>query len=264
MKFFVACCLLFILFSCGDDTYSKKDEKKTENAVATNTSVVQEKAQIIEPKQDTQIVVLAKNGIKLTEIKTKNYPNASLKLLNTSFKAGKNVLNFKISGIADTNIAFIANNFGISHHQKTKITKEFIYGNNVFVAFLTNNKGISIKANKAKVLKNILIDDESLFNMSQPHLFYYLPQASVQQAILDFYLVNTAIAKKGNKVKATINGTIFLIDKWAAYQITGLKKKNNTIRIQLIDKNGKLIQGAFNDSGDRSFALNRQNIKPMS
>jgi len=255
MKFFVACCLLLTLFSCGGSTFSKKDEKKAKNASETTTAMVQEKVQIIEPKQDTETVILVKNGIKLTEIKTKNYPNASLKLLNTSFKAGKNILNFEVSGITDTNIVLIENNFDISPHQKTKINKDFIYGNNVFVAFLTNNNGISIKANKAKVVKNVLIDDESLFDMSQPHLFYYLPQATIQQPILDFYLVNTAIAKQGNKVKVIINGTTFLITKWAAYQIAGLKDANNTIRIELIDKNGKLITGAFNDSGDRSFMV---------
>ena len=73
------------------------------------------------------------------------------------------------------------------------------------------------------------------------HLFYYLPQSKTSQPILDFYLVNTSIAENGNKVKVTINETEFIINKWAAYEISGLKNSENTVRIQLLDKNNELI-----------------------
>ena len=93
--------------------------------------------------------------------------------------------------------------------------------------------------------------------MKQPHLFYYLPQAETNEPILDFYLVNTAISKNGNKVKVMINESEFMINKWAAYKIDGLKKENNSVRIQLIDENGDLIDGPFNDSGERVLYLVR-------
>jgi len=70
-------------------------------------------------------------------------------------------------------------------------------------------------------------------------------------------LVNTSIAESGNKVKVTLNTTEFIIDKWAAYTIEGLTKAENTIRIQLVDKNNNLIDGPFNDSGDRSFVISK-------
>ena len=56
-------------------------------------------------------------------------------------------------------------------------------------------------------------------------------------------------------MKVTINEIDFIIEKWAAYQIDGLKNNNNTIRIQLIDKSGNLIEGPFNDSGERVLKL---------
>ena len=77
--------------------------------------------------------------------------------------------------------------------------------------------------------------------------------------MLDFYLVNTSISKGGNNVKVTINKTEFILNKWAAYEISGLKyNKEHTVRIQLLDKDGGLIDGPFNDSGDRKvrFQLN--------
>jgi hypothetical protein len=103
----------------------------------------------------------------------------------------------------------------------------------------------------------VIGDMETLFEMNQPHLFFYQPQAENKQPILDFYLVNTSIAENGNKVKVTINSTEFIIDKWAAYTIKGLTKAENTIRIQLVDKNNNLIDGPFNDSGDRSFVISK-------
>ena len=132
-----------------------------------------------------------------------------------------------------------------------------MYGNNVFLAFLTDKNNISIKTNKASVLKNVVLGKgmESLFDMNQPHLFYYLPQTQGVAPVLDFYLVNTSISENRNNVKVVINESEFLLNKWAAYQIEGLSNPNNTIRIQLIDKSGELIEGPFNDSGDRIFNL---------
>ena len=129
-----------------------------------------------------------------------------------------------------------------------------LYGNNVFLAFLTDKNNISIKTNKGSVLKNAVLGNEkSLFDTKAPHLFYHLPQAETTMPILDFYLVNTAISEQGNKVKVTINQTTFILEKWAAYQIQGLSRAENTVRIQLIDKNNAIVEGPFNDSGDRRF-----------
>lgn len=87
-------------------------------------------------------------------------------------------------------------------------------------------------------------------------MFYYLPQNNI--AILDFCLVNTSLSENSNKVKVTFNGTTsIVVDKWTSYRIDGLSENKNTIRIELIDKLGKLIPGPFNDSGVRIFTLNQ-------
>ena len=108
------------------------------------------------------------------------------------------------------------------------------------------------------MLRNAVLGGvESLFDMKQPHLFYHLPLGETSDPILDFYLVNTAVSEKGNKVKVTLNKTEFIINKWAAYRISGLKNSENTVRIQLLDKNNKIIEGPFNNSGARRLVLKK-------
>ena len=252
MRFLFSCFLILVFFSCGSEV---KDQQFPESDSLAVKTVNTTKAQIFEPIADDEIEIFTQNGITLTEIKTKNSSEASLTLSTTSFKEGENQLSFEVDGITNYSLALIENNYSVSHYQKNTIVKEFLYGNNVFLTFLTYPNGISVKTNKALVLKNVLIDDEDLFNTQQPHLFYYLPKAKTAQPILDFCLVNASISKNGNKVKVTINETEFIISKWAAYQIEGLQKTNNTIRIQLIDKSGNLIDGPFNDSGQREFVV---------
>ena len=65
---------------------------------------------------------------------------------------------------------------------------------------------------------------------------------------MDFYLVNTNISPSGNKVKATIQDTEFIIDEWAPYYIEGLPKGEISIKLELIDQMGELIETPFNPS----------------
>jgi hypothetical protein len=66
--------------------------------------------------------------------------------------------------------------------------------------------------------------------------------------LLDFYLINTEISSEGNKVKATIQDNEFIIDEWVPYYIEGLPKGEITIKLELIDSNGILIDTPFNPS----------------
>ena len=250
--FIISCFTSFILlFACGDTTISDlEDNHQQKDSLST---IIREETKIIEPVIDDEIVVLKENGITLTEIKTENNTQAALGLTTKQFKEGKNTLQFSVDGMEDYAISIVENNYTVSQHSSTTIEKEFFYGNNVFLAFLTNNRGISIKTNKANVLQNVTFNNENLFDTRQSHLFYYLP--TDKQPVLDFYLVNTSISETRNKVKVMINEVEFILTKWAAYQITGLEREQNTIRIQLINEKGKLIEGPFNDSGDRVFKV---------
>ena len=244
--------ILIPLFACTNNSNKEENSGEVSSSKENN-----ETSLIIEQKADDEIAEFTADGITLTEIKpTKNNKESALTLTNTSFKEGINLLQFNIENNNNYSITTIQNNYTINKHSTTKIDQEFLSGNNVFLAFLTNQNNLVIKTNKATVLKNIVLNDEALFDKKQPHLFYYLPQNNIP--IVDFCLANTSLNKDGNKVKVTINNTTTLvIDKWASYQIEGLTQNENTIRIELIDKLGKLIPGPFNDSGVRTFTLNQ-------
>ena len=254
MRLVISCLLATgFLVSCGGDneiTNELPQNDSTQTQVVANTG----EAKIIEPIVDEEILVLEKDGMKLTEIKAET-SKAELTLNTKSFKEGVNHLNFSVKGVKDYNISYLANNYYHTQFSSDVFEMEFLYGNNVFLAFLTDKNNIAIKSNKGSVLKNAVVGVENMFDMNQPHLFYYLPKAETTNPILDFYLVNTSIKEYGNKVKVTINQTEFIIEKWAAYQISGLPNPQNTIRIQLIDNNGNLIEGPFNDSGERVFQV---------
>lgn len=243
--------ILTLFFACNTNNSNKKETSDEASSSIENTQT----SLIIEQKVDSDIATFSADGITLTEIKpTKNNKESVLTLTNTSFKEGINLLQFSIENNQNYNITTIQNNYTIATHSNTKIEQEFLSGNNVFLAFLSNENNLGIKTNNATLLKNIVLNDEVLFDEKQAHLFYYLPQNNI--AILDFCLVNTSLSENGNKIKVTFNRTTsIIVDKWASYQIDGLTQNKNTIRIELIDKIGKLIPGPFNDSGERSFIL---------
>ena len=69
-----------------------------------------------------------------------------------------------------------------------------------------------------------------------------------EKLLLDFYLVNTEISANGNKVKATIQDKEFIIDEWVSYYIEGLPKGEVSVKLELINSEGNLIQTPYNPS----------------
>ncbi len=248
--------VLFLFSSCGNEVSENDTESSKNDSLAVQSAVVPGEIKIVEPIVDEEVFVLENDGITLTEIKSGHNKDATIVLNTKKFSEGKNHLSFSVNGVQNYSIAYLANNYSLSQFKADVFEVEFLYGNNVFLAFLTDENNISIKTNKGSVLKSAVLGGvESLFDMNQPHLFYYLPKTETKEPILDFYLVNTSVAEDGNKVKVTINNTEFILSKWAAYKIEGLTNQKNTVRIQLLDKNNNLIEGPFNDSGERRFLV---------
>ena len=100
---------------------------------------------------------------------------------------------------------------------------------------------------------------EDKMDLKKEFLFYSRPKGTyegldTEYLLLDFYLVNTEISSNGNKVKATIMDTEFIIDEWAPYYIKGLPKGEIKIKLELIDASGNLIDTPFNPS-ERTVTL---------
>jgi hypothetical protein len=121
----------------------------------------------------------------------------------------------------------------------------------VILAFLSRSYHESVKNPNAFVLTEV--GDKQETDLSKEFLFYSRPKGKyvgedTKKLLLDFYLVNTNISKDGNKVKATINETEFIIDEWAPYYIEGLPKGEINIKLELINSDGNMVETLFNPS----------------
>ncbi len=240
-----------------------------------NNSSTNETATTITPTNNS--FSLEKNGLKLTPVQSPVFLEAKLDLKspskNTALAVGTNNFEFEVQGYDLGNqtpdatqkscansakgqhIHFIVNNEPYNAFYTNKFERDLSEGNNVVLAFLSRSYHESIKHKNAYVLEQFEVgktDKNAQIDVNAPHLFYsrpkgnYIGAANIEKLLLDFYLVNTTLAPNGNKVKATINGTSFLLSKWQPYFIEGLKEGAVTIDLELVDKDGKTIVGPFN------------------
>ena len=112
-----------------------------------------------------------------------------------------------------------------------------------------------------KVQQFTVGDDEGEdVDLSAPMLFYSRPKApttgnETENVLFDFYLVNTEIGPGGNQVRVTVNGdTTMMVDQWKPYVLEGLPMGENTVKIELVDSDGNLIDSPIN-SEERTFTL---------
>jgi hypothetical protein len=138
----------------------------------------------------------------------------------------------------------------IQAHYSESFTKKLDEKNNIILAFLSRSYHESVKNSNAYVLTQT---GNEKIDLTDEFLFYSRPKGTykgvdTEKLLLDFYLVNTNLSSTGNKVKATIQDTEFIIEEWAPYYIEGLPKGEIKIKLELIDASGNLIDSPFNPS----------------
>ena len=230
---------------------------------------------------------MEKNGIRLTPFNdSPKFPEAQMRL--TSPMASANVpsgdvrFNYQISNFVLTKMsggpemAQMANSAKGQHihnivddqpytaHYETSFTKPIPDGQHVVLSFLSRSYHESLKQRGAYDLRLINVGNgpvpaTPLLDVTKPNLFYSRPKdtyagADAKKIMLDFYLVNTTLDSGGNKVRATINGAEFMLDKWMPYQMEGLPAGENTVKLELVDNGGTLIPGPYN-SVTRTFTV---------
>ena len=164
----------------------------------------------------------------------------------------ENEFKFKLANSAKgQHIHFIVNNGPYSAHYTKKFEKKLKDGNNVILAFLSRSHHESVKNPNAYIFTQI--GDGKKIDLEKQYLFYSRPKGTytgsdTEKLLLDFYLVNTSISAKGNKVRVTIQDTEFLVDEWAPYIIEGLPKGEITVKLELLNSYGELIENPFNPS----------------
>lgn len=152
-------------------------------------------------------------------------------------------------------IHFILNNEPYSAHYEPTFMKTIPEGTHHLVSFLSRSYHESVKNDNSVVVQKLMIGDDpkdtSAINIEAPTLIYSRPKGEyigkdAENILLDFFVLNTALSKDGNKVRATINGKKFIITEWVPYIIKGLPFGEVSIELSLIDAEGNVIPGPFN------------------
>ncbi len=172
----------------------------------------------------------------------------------SDYELGAQTINKVESQLANSgkgqHIHFIVNNGPYSAHYINNFKKKLNNENNVILAFLSRSYHESVKNPNAFILTQI---GENKIDLNNEFLFYSRPKGTykgkdTEKLLLDFYLINTTISPGGNKVKATINDTEFIITEWAPYYLQGLPKGEVKIKLELINSKGELVDSPFNPS----------------
>jgi hypothetical protein len=229
-----------------------------------------------------QNAVLEKNGIKLTPVTDSPlFPDATLDMIfpvvgeeQLNKKDSAKVIfkyeltNFKLTdqttdatnkhcsnSAKGQHIHVILNNEPYLAKYETDFSMTLKEGNYVVLSFLSRSYHESLKHKRAYDLRQFWVGDVTSTHKSsdlkKPLLFYSRPKAEyvgddAKKVLLDFYLVNCKLSPKGHKVRATINGTEFMLTDWQAYAMEGLPMGETTIKLELLDKDNALVVSDFN------------------
>lgn len=220
---------------------------------------------------------MERNGLRLTPFdNSPKFPTAGLRLRNpvagASQPSGEVPFDYEISNFQLTkmtggarmeemansmqgqHIHNIVDNEPYTAHYDTKFTKPMADGSHAVLSFLSRSYHESLKHQGAYDLRIVNVGQAAAappIDVTKPMMFYSRPKgeykgADTKKIMLDFYLVNTTIEPGGNQVRATINGTEFMLDRWLPYQMEGLPAGDNTIKLELLDAAGNLMPGAYN------------------
>jgi hypothetical protein len=151
-------------------------------------------------------------------------------------------------------IHFILDNQPYQASYSPDITSNLKPGHHVLLAFLSRSYHESIKTKSAYILKEFDVAKKSpdQFDAKAVHIFFsrpkgeYVGEKETKRVLLDFYLINCTLSEKGYKVRATIDGSVFTLTKWEPYFIEGLALGEHKIKLELLDKNDKMVQSEYN------------------
>lgn len=270
---------VLLITSCGNagDKNAKTDANSNVKAdtLTTDTEVKTDSSQPME-----------KDGLKVYAYKeSPKFPNASLKTKTpkdgSTEKVGNVKFDYDVQGYelgvqtsdAGTNglsnskdgqhIHAILNNEPYMAHYKPGFEKDLKAGHYVLLSFLSRSYHESVKNPAAADLIqfNVGETDEKPIDLNAPLIFYSRPKGSykgddTKKLLLDFYLVNCKLSPDGYKVRATLNGTEFMLTDWSAYIVEGLPLGDVTVKLELLDSNNNLVESAFNPS-ERTIKLEK-------
>lgn len=265
-KFILFFSFLAMIAAVSCDTQDGNTEEET---------MTEEEEMQTEQKDDMQMsAVMEKNGLKVyPKTNSPNFENATLSTTapsnGASVKAGKvkftyDITNYELGvqtdnadGLANSadgqHIHAILNNQPYMAKYKPEFTTELEKGHYVLLSFLSRSYHESVKNENAYDIIQFAVGDGETeqADLTAPHMFYSRPKGTyvgddTKKLLLDWYLVNCNLSPDGHKVKATINGTEFTFDKWQPYIVEGLPMGDVSIKLELLDADGNLVESPFN------------------
>ena len=145
--------------------------------------------------------------------------------------------------------------------QEPIIIKNLTPGTHTIRVFAVRPWGESFKNEKAYAQTTFNVLTETNDNRPEPNvplLTYNTPTGTygAEPLLLDFYLTDAplhAIAQNNPNledwhIKATVNGTSFIIEDWQPIYLTGFEPGENWVQLELIDETGNSIENAFNNT----------------
>lgn len=272
--------VILLLLSIGIFTFCRSHKKTTSDkttnqmrqSALNEANALLDSTATLSPDSN---VLAEKNGIKLSYFQNgPDFPEAELKLEKPNVKKAimpgnvffkYHVKNFELTkqtegGIscdcANSNqgqhIHEILNNEPYIARYTDTFTQKLKPGHYINLAFLSRSYHESVKGKNAYVLTQFNVGtDAKDVDLNGPLLFYSRPKGEykgkdAEKILLDFYVLNTTLSENGNHVRATVNGNEFSLTQWTGYALTGLPMGENTIKLELVDKDGKIIPGPYN------------------
>lgn len=263
MKLLIKCIFLFFAFSLiAKQKVQIVPVQKTVQAENVRIYIVYPEENQIEKNQDVWV-----------QLRLRGYPLGNITNSDRAKELANSPLGQSIHVIVDNNTYFARTGPSLAPYDEEGNFYEAMYrfkipyalsqGNHFLRVFPARSYGESLKeencfAATAFYVQNKRINEK--MNLSFPYITYNEPSGFFKlnqkdPVLLDFYLSNAILSEDGYKVRVTIDKNIKrILTKWAPYYIYGLKRGKHTIRLELVDKNLKVIPGFFNDTM-RSFNI---------
>ncbi len=286
--------LLIIGTACGGSNNSA-DQEGADKESDTASMEKEKQSEGKEKEMKDEKEAMMKNGLKVYPIETKNFPDAQLKMdkpEGMKLEAGKQAFKFSVNNYAlkegtpdaskhnlaesdkGQHIHFIVNNGPYMAKYNKGFEVEMDEGYHTVLAFLSRSYHESLKQKDAFIVKQFKVGepDGEKADLSKPHIFYSRPKGTYKgkdfkKLLLDFYPVNATLGEDRHKVKATVNGTSFTFTEWKPYVIEGLEPGKLTVKLELLNSNGELVDSKYNkvtrevtlEKGDQEMSSKESN-----
>ena len=248
--------VVLLLVGCGTGSQQNSEEQTGDQSSAAEASAISV-SKALPASPEFPGATLTKTGLTITAA-TDTTSTVMYEFDVTDYELGAKTEGFRRRGIANSgkgqHIHFIVNNGPYAAHYMPDVSEELVNGNYVVLAFLSRSYHESLKNPEAFMVENITVGDVPTeeVDLSTPHLFYSRPKAKyigedAVKILLDFYLLNCTLSREGYTVRLTIDDEHkFTLKEWVPYYIEGLSMGAHTIKLELRDAEGNLVDSPFN------------------